>query len=170
MTTTFTTPWMCAACGTPVPRPWLTDRSTFVGRGLASGLAMEKMVAEQDRGIFPKAAAVEIAEELYGKIPPLDKSVWEFTPGPQGGTLRVVAEPLMPENFFALATLPTDGGTAPPPLDHRTRSDRHGLYDRDDVPDSVAGCRLGCACPVHGPVKPAPWMPGMDEFDLLPDA
>lgn len=41
---------------------------------------------------------------------------------------------------------------------------------RVNVPDAVAGCHLGCGCPVHRPAKPEPWRPAVDEFDLLPDA
>jgi hypothetical protein len=53
---------------------------------------------------------------------------------------------------------------------YRTKSDRDGSWYRDDVPDSVAGFLLGCACPEHKSPKPEPWVPSVDEFDLLPDA
>ena len=51
-----------------------------------------------------------------------------------------------------------------------TDGDGQGYDAREETPDSVAGCRLGCECKLHGPPKPAPWYPSVDDFDLLPDA
>lgn len=54
--------------------------------------------------------------------------------------------------------------------DEITIGDVAGVLKRGDVLGSVAGCRLGCGCKQHNPVKPAPFIPTIDDFDLLPDA
>jgi len=50
-----------------------------------------------------------------------------------------------------------------------TAGDVTGAESRRKTPDAVAGCRLGCSCKVHRPAKPAPYIPTVDEYDLLPD-
>lgn len=45
-----------------------------------------------------------------------------------------------------------------------------GSLARGHVSDAIAGCRLGCGCKQHSPAKPAPWVPSVDEWDLLPNA
>jgi hypothetical protein len=58
---------------------------------------------------------------------------------------------------------------ATPPYS-KTRSDLLGRGARDGLSDAVAGCRLGCACKMHRPVKPEPYVPSVSDWDLLPDA
>jgi len=60
--------------------------------------------------------------------------------------------------------------TLPPPKAAMTKGDRVGSCSRDHRPDSEAGCRLGCACTIHKAARPAPYVPSIDDWDLLPDA
>lgn len=48
-------------------------------------------------------------------------------------------------------------------------SDLEGQVARSHRRDATAGCRLGCACLQHRPPR-EPWVPAVDDFDLLPDA
>jgi hypothetical protein len=56
-----------------------------------------------------------------------------------------------------------------PGFETMTAGDVTGAESRRKTPDAVAGCRLGCRCKVHRPAKPAPYIPTVDEWDLLPD-
>jgi hypothetical protein len=72
---------------------------------------------------------------------------------------------LVPRDGSAPTYLPPDTAPTTPV----TYSDYVGRGERASIPDAVAGCRLGCRCSVHRPAKPAPYIPTVDEYDLLPD-
>lgn len=63
------------------------------------------------------------------------------------------------------------GHFAPDPKTQSTSADVRGrtstMYANN--PSGSAGCRLGCACSQHKPLR-APYVPTIDDWDLLPDA
>jgi hypothetical protein len=73
-------------------------------------------------------------------------------------------------NIPAIKLWPRSASTVPPSDKGQTPSDEYGAIASAFVPDAVAGCRLCCACKVHRPAKPEPYVPAIDDFDLLPDA
>ena len=92
---------------------------------------------------------------------------------------NIVASPLVPSNQWWMLNEPTSAGTfkisfgtgsASTPAAPVTASDSRGSAARASTHDAIAGCRLGCGCKQHSPAKPAPWVPSVDDFDLLPDA
>jgi hypothetical protein len=54
-------------------------------------------------------------------------------------------------------------------IGYRRYSDIKGKGARATLTDAESGCRLGCTCPQHRPPR-EPWVPSVDDFDLLPDA
>lgn len=53
--------------------------------------------------------------------------------------------------------------------DDSTMSTPADVMGQDRTLPTDADCRLGCKCPAHKPLR-QPWVPSIDEYDLLPDA
>jgi hypothetical protein len=83
---------------------------------------------------------------------------------PPADRLILALKPFYGTNRTAIPAPPV-----PKPLT-MPHSDWKGQQARAGIPDFVAGCRLGCICKAHNPPKPAPYVPSIDDFDLLPDA
>lgn len=62
---------------------------------------------------------------------------------------------------------------APDPKTQSTSGDVRGRATKVDTSTGAviqtSGCRLGCACSVHKPLR-EPWVPSVDDYDLLPNA
>lgn len=155
----------CDLCEIKPPslRFQLPDRSAFVGPGLASGLALEKMVAEQDRRSgaqrIDEAAKEAIRDELRGHPDPLDNFTWDFAPDPKAHRTAGDVRASVSKVPWPPPAKPTTWIKNPAPSD---------LLGRQARASVEGGCRLGCACPEHKPPR-EPWVPSVTDWDLLPD-
>lgn len=117
--------------------------------GLTSGVALEAMVAQQDADAARDTARAQAAANaLYPAV------------------AEVAADAIKQKRSAECVSDDANGRL----VTHReiTRGDAAGVLARADA--DISGCRLGCRCGAHGPARPAPWVPSVDDFDLLPDA
>lgn len=122
------------------------------------------------------AAAHEILNRTQAEIDGLLKKIDEIHR--RAADERIThAEAVGPETPVHKFELPADFKPWPfevtwdfanDPKTQSTSSDVRGRISRVDGMERLE-CRLGCGCDRHKPPR-EPWVPSVDDFDLLPDA